>query len=130
MSHQSSRRQFLKNAGAAAGAGVGFWVTGKQNPWAQEKGPNAKLNIASIGTGGQGGSDMNSVGKSENIVALCDIDSKRNDEAGKKYPEAKKFSDYRKMFDEMAPKIDAVTVGTPDHHHAPASIMAMKLGKG
>jgi len=130
MSHQSSRREFLKNAGATAAAGAGFWVTGRQVGFGQEKSPNAKLNIASIGTGGQGGSDMNSVGKSENIVALCDIDSKRNDEAGKKYPEAKKYSDYRKMFDEMAGKIDAVTVGTPDNHHACASVMAMKLGKG
>ena len=130
MSHQSSRRQFIKKAGAATAAGVGFWVTGKQDPWAQEKGPNAKLNVASIGTGGQGGHDMGAVGGSENIVALCDIDSKRNDEAGKKYPEAKKYSDYRKMLEEMAPKIDAVTVGTPDNHHACASVRAMKLGKG
>ena len=127
MSHRSSRREFLKNASAV---GAGFWVTGIEHGYGQEKSPNAKLNVASIGTGGQGGSDMNSVGKTENIVALCDIDSKRNDEAGKKYPEAKKYNDYRKMLEEMAPKIDAVTVGTPDHHHAPASVMAMKLGKG
>src|SRR6185295_1331844 len=102
MSQRSSRREFLKNSGVAGAAGVGFWVTGKQIGFGQEKSPNAKLNVASIGTGGQGGSDMNSVGKSENIVALCDIDKKRLDEAGAKYPNAKKFTDYRKMYDECA----------------------------
>ncbi len=127
MDRRSSRREFV--AGSAA-IGAGFWITGVERGFGQEKSPNAKLNVACIGTGGQGGGDMNNVGKSENIVALCDIDSKRNDEAGKKYPEARKFADYRKMLEEMAPKIDAVTVGTPDHHHAPASVMAMKLGKG
>ncbi len=127
MSRRSSRREFIGNSAAM---GAGFWITGVERGFGQEKSPNAKLNVAAIGTGGQGGSDMNQVGKTENIVALCDIDSKRNDEAGKKYPEAKKYGDYRKMLEEMAPKIDAVTVGTPDHHHAPASVMAMKLGKG
>lgn len=129
MTQRSDRREFLKRAGVGA-AGVGFWITGRQIGYGQEKSPNAKLNIASIGTGGQGGHDMNSVGHSENIVALCDIDDKRNDEAGVKYPNAKKFYDYRKMFDVMAKEIDAVTVGTPDNHHACASVMAMKLGKG
>jgi predicted dehydrogenase len=130
MNGRTNRREFLKNAGRTGAAGLGFWVTGRQIGFGQEKSPNAKLNIASIGTGGQGGHDMDSVGKSENIVALCDVDSKRLEEAGKKYPSAKKFSDYRKMLEEMAKEIDAVTVGTPDHHHAPASMMAMKLGKG
>jgi predicted dehydrogenase len=127
MSQRTSRRQFLTNAGAA---GAGFWITGRQIGFGQEKSPNAKLNVACIGTGGQGGSDMNNVGSSENIVALCDIDDKRNEEAAKKYPNAKKYYDYRKMLEEMAKEIDAVTVGTPDHHHAPAAVMAMKLGKG
>ena len=128
MTQRSSRRQFLKNTGIGA-AGTGFWIAGRQVGFGQEKSPNAKLNIACIGTGGQGGSDMNNV-SSENIVALCDIDDKRNAEASKKHPEAKLYFDYRKMLEEMAGKIDAVTVGTPDHHHAPAAVMAMKLGKG
>src|SRR6188508_1304131 len=124
MSQRSSRRQFLKNTGIGA-AGTGFWIAGRQVGFGQEKSPNAKLNIACIGTGGQGGSDMGNV-SSENIVALCDIDDKRNAEASKKHPEAKLYFDYRKMLEEMAGKVDAVTVGTPDHHHAPAAIMAMK----
>jgi len=130
MSQRSSRREFLKNTGVAGAAGVGFWVTGKQVGFGQEKSPNAKLNVAAIGTGGQGGSDMNSVGKTENIVALCDVDKKRLEEAGAKYPNAKKFQDYRKMYDECAKDFDAVTVGIPDSQHACASAMGMKLGKG
>ncbi|MBI3856293.1 MAG: Gfo/Idh/MocA family oxidoreductase [Planctomycetes bacterium] len=127
MTQRSNRRQFLQNAGTA---GAGFWIAGRQIGFGQEKSPNAKLNVACIGTGGQGGSDMGNVGKSENIVALCDIDDKRNDEAAKTYPKAKKYFDYRKMLDEMSKEIDAVTVGTPDNHHACAAVMAMKLGKG
>jgi hypothetical protein len=107
MNQRSNRRQFLKNAGAGV-AGAGFWIAGRQVGFGQEKSPNAELNVACIGTGGQGGSDMGNVGKTENIVALCDIDDKRNDEAGAKYKEAKKFFDYRKMLDEMAGQIDAV----------------------
>jgi predicted dehydrogenase len=128
MTQRTSRRQFLKNAGIGA-AGTGFWIAGRQVGYGQEKSPNAKLNIACIGTGGQGGSDMNNV-SSENIVALCDIDDKRNGDASKKHPNAKLYFDYRKMLEEMSKQIDAVTVGTPDHHHAPAAVMAMKLGKG
>jgi len=122
MSQRTSRRQFLTNAGTA---GAGFWIAGRQVGYGQEKSPNAKLNIACIGTGGQGGSDMGNV-SSENIVALCDIDDKRNDEAAKKHPNAKKYYDYRKMLEEMAKEIDAVTVGTPDHHHAPAAVRALR----
>src|SRR5437867_2571847 len=102
MYHRSSRREFLKNAGATGAAGVGFWVTGVEHGFGQEKSPNAKLNVASIGTGGQGGSDMNSVGGSENIVALCDIDEERLGKAGEKYPNAKKYTDYRLMFEKEA----------------------------
>ena len=63
------------------------------------------------------------------IVALCDIDSEVLDKMGKKYPKAKKYFDYRKMLEELGDKIDAVTVSTPDHTHAPASVMAMRMGK-
>jgi predicted dehydrogenase len=127
MTPRTNRRRFLANSAAV---GAGFWVAGIQRGFGQEKSPNAKLNVACIGAGGQGGSDMGNVGKTENIVALCDIDRKRLEEAKKKFPEAATYTDYRKMFDEMAPKFEAVTVGTPDHHHAPASAMAIKAGKG
>ena len=55
--------------------------------------------------------------------------TRSNKQGRRKFPEAKKFTDFRKMLDELGKKIDAVTVSTPDHTHAPASLMAMKMGK-
>src|SRR5207344_311298 len=88
-----------------------------------------KINIASIGVGGKGSSDTDQAGQLGNTVALCDIDENRLNEKAKKFPNAKKYFDFRKMLEEMDKQIDAVTVSTPDHTHAPASIMAMKMGK-
>ena len=90
--------------------------------------PNEKLNVAGIGVGGKGAHDILSY-RRENIVAMCDVDIERSGEAFYRVPEAKPYRDYRKMFDEMADEIDMVTVATPDHSHAPAAYMAMKLGK-
>ncbi len=81
-----------------------------------------------IGAGGKGASDTDHCA-GENIYALCDVDDNTLKSRLQKYPGAKTFKDYRKMFDEIANNIDAVIVATPDHHHAPASVMAMKLGK-
>src|SRR5688572_18664826 len=124
----STRRGFLKGAGAI---GAGYWISGCATSVREgrSKSPNERLNVACVGTGGQGGSDMGNVGKTENIVALCDIDKQRNAEALKKYPGAKVYDDYRVMLEEMDSQIDAVTIGTPDHHHAPATAMAIRLGK-
>ena len=90
--------------------------------------PNEKLNIAGIGVGGKGKGDIMSC-RSENIVALCDPDWERAGEAFYRLPDAKQYKDYRTMFDEMADQIDAVTITTPDHTHAPAAYWAMMLGK-
>ena len=90
--------------------------------------PSEKLNIAGIGAGGMGGGDINSVAGGNNIVALCDVDLRRASTI-KKYPKAKVYRDFRKMFDEMEDKIDAVVVGTPDHFHAVAAMAAIKRGK-
>ena len=129
MTRRISRRQFVRQAGAAGAAGLGFWVAGVSRGYGQEKSPNAKLNIACIGAGGQGGSDVGNV-KGENIVALCDVDRGSLEKQAKNFPGAKTFSDFRKMFDAMAKEIDAVTVGIPDHSHAATSMAAMRLGKG
>ena len=88
-----------------------------------------RVRFACIGVGGKGDSDTNDAGRHGEIVALCDIDSEVLDKMGKKYPKAKKYFDYRKMLEELGDKIDAVTVSTPDHTHAPASVMAMRMGK-
>lgn len=126
---RNSRRSFLKST--ATFAGVGFWTFGIQ---AQDKkndaSANNKLNIAIIGAGGQGGGNLNNVaGLGENIVALCDVDDGNAAKSYDRFPHAKRFHDYRKMFDDLHKQIDAVVVSTPDHHHAPASVMAMNLGK-
>ena len=75
-----------------------------------------------------GAADLQSIASHEKVevVGLCDVDSKALDEAAKLYPEASKYSDYRTMLLEMADEIDAVIVSTPDHTHAPASMMAME----
>ena len=89
------------------------------------------LRTAHIGVGGMGASDLESIAshKSVNVVALCDVDENSLDEAQKKYPGAKSFKDYRIMLKEMSENIDAVVVSTPDHTHAPASMLAMEMNK-
>ena len=90
--------------------------------------PNEKLNIAGIGVGGQGGSDLRAL-SSQNIVALCDVDWRQASRTFKRYPNAKKYKDFRRMLDEEDKNIDAVVVATPDHVHAVASMAAIKRDK-
>lgn len=89
--------------------------------------PNEKLNVAGIGVGGKGLSDIMNMRK-ENVVAMADVDWDQAGEAFYRIPGAKQYKDFRKMLDEM-PEIDAVTISTPDFMHAPAAYTAMKLGK-
>ena len=120
------RRQFLAGAGASAAACTIIpraVLGGEGQPAA-----NDKINIAGIGVGGRGWADISGV-RSENIVALCDVDLRKTGRAYKEFPAAKRFRDFRKMFDEMEKQIDAVTIGTPDHTHAPACMDAIKRGK-
>ncbi|MSR65880.1 MAG: Gfo/Idh/MocA family oxidoreductase [Pedosphaera sp.] len=91
-------------------------------------GANERLRIAGIGVGGKGSSDIDQAGQFGDVVALCDADSRHLDAKAVKFATAKKFSDFRQMFEKMGKEIDAVTVSTPDHTHAPAAMMAMKLG--
>ncbi len=120
------RREFFRTS---ALAGTGSLLLGGASASSATQSPNEKVRFACIGVGGKGDSDTNDAGAHGEIVALCDIDSKVLDEMGKKYPKAKKYFDYRKMLEDLGDKIDAVTVSTPDHSHAPASVMAMRMGK-
>jgi predicted dehydrogenase len=124
MARRTNRRQFLKGTLA----GVGFWAAGGVS-LADSKSPNEKLNIACIGVGGKGSSDCDQAGGQGNIVAICDIDEQHLEAKAQKFPQAKKYTDFRKMLEEMDKQIDAVTVSTPDHTHAPASAMAMRMKK-
>jgi predicted dehydrogenase len=126
MSRQHNRRDFLKTS---AVAGVGFWVAGQAQADDKVKTAIEQINFACIGVGGKGSSDTADAARHGNVVAICDVDEQTLERAAKLYPKAKKFADFRKMFDEMGKDIDAVTVSTPDHVHAVASAMAMRLGK-
>ncbi|MCY3007968.1 MAG: Gfo/Idh/MocA family oxidoreductase [Planctomycetota bacterium] len=90
-----------------------------------------RLRLASIGVGGMGGADLGSLSSHAkvDVVALCDVDANNLAAAAKRHPNAKGYSDFRKMFAEMAGQIDAVSVSTPDHTHAPAAMTAMNYGK-
>ncbi|MGE5608744.1 MAG: Gfo/Idh/MocA family protein [Bacillota bacterium] len=120
------RRAFLKAATASAAA-VAWQVVPRHVLGQGQTPPSGKLNIAGIGIGGQGSSDIGQM-RSENIVALCDVDWQVAQGMFKAFPKAKPFKDYRKMLDEMK-DIDAVVVATPDHMHAFASIEAIRRGK-
>ena len=120
-----NRRQFL---GATAFSAATFMVLpGAVLGLRGAASANQKLNLAGIGLGGQGLHDLGQM-ESENIVALCDVDRSHAARVFKKYPKARQFTDYRRMLDEMK-EIDAVVVATPDHHHAFATMEAIKRGK-
>ena len=119
------RRQFLK-AGATLGAGV-FITTNEILGGARKAPPSDKLDIAIVGVGGRGRANTNSV-RSENITALCDVNDRNLAAAAKRFPKAKTYHDWRKMYDD-ARAFDAVVCSTTDHTHAFVSIWAMKLGK-
>lgn len=124
MSKRVNRRDFLKGT-AAGGLGLLFL---RDSSLAFGYEANEKLNIAIIGAGGQGRGNLGAV-SGENIVALCDVDARRAADAFANFPNARKFTDFRRMLDVMHKEIDAVVVSTPDHTHAPAAVMAMKMGK-
>ncbi len=121
-----SRRSFI--ARATAGVAAFSIVPGSVLGLRGATSANNKLNLAGIGIGGQGGADLDGV-KSQNIVALCDVDSKYAAKRFQQFPQAKQYRDYRKMLDEMGKQIDGVVIGTPDHTHAVIAMRAIKMGK-
>jgi predicted dehydrogenase len=121
-SRRLTRRQFHKAAIAASAA------TFAAPAFLRGQDLNSKLNIAVIGAGGRGAADTAAV-KSENIVALCDVNEVNLTSAAMKFPKAKQFKDYRKLFDQAANEFDAVIVAIPEHSHAIATMLALKHGK-
>jgi predicted dehydrogenase len=119
-----TRRKFL---GAAVAATPFLFVPRRVLGGGGEPSPNSKLNIAGVGVGGQGGNDIESV-KSENIVALCDVDWDYAAPLLKKFPAARRYHDFRELL-EKEKNLDAVVVGTPDHAHAVVAMAALKLDK-
>ena len=123
ISRRISRRCFLQSSALAAGAtvmGAPALLRGQNL--------NDKLNVAVVGCGGRGGSNMGDVGKTENIVALCDVFESNIEKAAQKFSQAKKYNDFRKLFDD-AKDFDAVVVSTTEHTHALAVMRALKHKK-
>jgi predicted dehydrogenase len=127
-----TRREFLGGAAATAAAATTFLIVPRGVLAAAGKmAPSDKINVATIGFANRGIDDMNEMGGEVNIVALCDVDPNlpKVKEQFAKYPAAKRFGDYRKMFDEAGKSFDAVIVATPDHTHAVLAMHVMKHGK-
>ena len=123
MESPTSRRRFLRSAGTT---GLAFTIlpSGSARTYAA----NEKLSIAAIGAGGQARSDIKGLA-SQNFVAFADVDWERAAKTFEEYPKAKRYKDYRRMFDEMNGEIDAVVVAIPDHQHFHASMAAIGHGK-
>jgi len=115
------RRDFLITSSAIAGSILATSAKG----YSRILGANDRLDIGAIGVGGRGAGDLDAV-SSENIVALCDAQTNTLDGAASRFPNAKKYFDYRELLEQT--KLDAVVIGTPDHHHAPATVRALRRG--
>ena len=124
---KSNRRRFLQSTAAVS---AGYWVAGGVAP-KESRSALEEIRFACIGVGGKGSSDSKDAANNGKIVAICDVDDntiaqRKKDED---FEDAQAFNDYRKLFDKVGKEIDAVTVSTPDHTHAVATAMALRLGK-
>jgi len=128
MASDISRRKFL-STGAKAAIGLTIIPSSVLGKNFGHMAPSDKLNIAAVGIGGMGHANIKAVEATENIVGLCDVDWKYAKGVFDRFPNAKKYWDFRKMYDEMGKDIDAVIVATADHTHAIVSADAMVMGK-
>lgn len=115
----NTRRRFLKGAAAST---VGFPAI------VSARSPNSKLDVAVIGCGGRGGGNMGAVARTENIVALCDVNDRNLQGAAKRFPKASKFHDFRKFYEKPG-NYDGVIVSTTEHTHAFAVLPALRAKK-
>lgn len=130
MANKMSRRSFLQKSGAAA---IGMTIipgTVMGKSFSGVAAPSDKLNIVGVGVGGMGFANLKNL-ESQNIIGLCDVDWGYTERNGvfKHFPNAKKFYDYRKMYEELGKDMDAVVVATADHTHAIVAAEAMTMGK-
>ncbi|MFD0798613.1 Gfo/Idh/MocA family protein [Maribacter chungangensis] len=128
------KREFLKKSALLASTTAlmpSFLMACKEEKIAAKATPLTRLRTAHVGVGNMGAEDLRDISSHSkvDVVALCDVDSNNLAAAKKLHPNAKTYSDYRVMLKEMADGIDAVIVSTPDHTHAPVSMMAMELNK-
>ena len=125
---KSTRRSFIKKSAVIA---TGISIIPRHVMGQGFVPPSDKLNIAGIGAGGKGTSDIASFAKSPfvNIVSLCDVDDRQAVKSRESFPKASYYNDFREMLEKEGKNIDAVSVSTPDHNHAVAAYMAMQMGK-
>ena len=132
--HMSSRRTFLKRSALFASFSIlpSHFVLGQKSSGGQLP-PSQRVNLAAIGIGNQGRGDLKNLFASGhcNVVALCDVDlkGKHTQESQASHPNARRFTDFRVMFDQMGDEIDAVLIAIPDHAHFCVAMLAMSLGK-
>jgi predicted dehydrogenase len=124
----NSRRKFIKNSTLAA---TGFFIVPRHVLGKGFLAPSDKLNIAAIGAGGKGESDLSEFfkGGKANIIAMADVDDRQSATSRKKFDKAAYYRDFREMLDKEHKNIDAVSISTPDNVHAVATMAAMQLGK-
>lgn len=124
----NSRRKFIRNTAVIGGS---FFIVPRHVLGRGYVAPSDKLNIAGIGAGGKGESDLSEFAKSAavNIVALCDVDDRQAKKSRERFPKASYYKDFREMLAKEKNNIDAVSVSTPDNTHTVAAMAAMQLGK-
>ncbi|MCC6930413.1 MAG: Gfo/Idh/MocA family oxidoreductase [Gemmatimonadaceae bacterium] len=125
MSDSISRRDSIKQTAASVAA---FTILPRHVLGKGHRAPSDTLNVACIGVGGMGFNDVKGFAH-ENVYALCDVDSRNLERAARAFPQAKLFKDYRELFAREGANFDVAAVSTPDHSHAPATMMALKAGK-
>lgn len=124
MSMQINRRRAIQ--GLTAGS-VAFYHGASARRVSAAESPNEKLNIACVGVGGRGSANVSGV-SSQNLVAFADVDEKRAGSVFAKHSKTKRYTDYRKMLDELGSDLDAIVISTPDHTHFHPAYAAMQLG--
>lgn len=126
MNTKITRRQFISRTSQI---GAGFMILPAHTiSGLGHRSPSDKLHIAGVGIGGKGRWNLGAM-KTENIVGLCDVDQKYAKKVFEEYQNARRFTDWRRMFDEMGDTIDAVMIATPDHTHALIAAAALTMGK-
>ena len=126
MSPAVSRRRFLGTSLTTSLVGIGYFSSGVRSE--ESKSPNERLNIAAVGVANKGGHNVEQL-EGQNIVAICDVDENFLNRAAVRYPQARRYRDYRKMLEQEGKRAEAVVVSTADHTHAPAAAAALALGK-
>ncbi|UWX55986.1 Gfo/Idh/MocA family oxidoreductase [Maribacter litopenaei] len=128
------KREFLKKSAILASSTAimpSIFIACKEEQKAMTEAPLTRLRTAHIGVGNMGGEDLRDISSHAkvDVTALCDVDANNLAAAKKLHPNAKTYTDYRVMLEEIGDEIDAVIVSTRDHTHAPASMMAMNMNK-